>query len=360
MPMPLPPNVPLSTKPPGPPITPLRAIALVAGVLTGCAAVLLWIMALAVVAIGVAMQLEEDEPEVFLMGRLAIVYGVFSIVAASAGLNAAVNIARSRHFVFGCIGTSLMLGAGIVPFPAAFDVLFLWSAYLLVLLVPAIVLLVVAKNAFERTGREGTLIMQGPTGVPSGTWPQPQMNGWQAPPPTPDHPHAGGTLTFHPPPPPMPPSGWPPPYPYPNPPRPLWLRDLGRERAVKAGVWLTLSSVLLVLLGMVGVIWPTDEPGFGFGVAALLGSIIGMVGAYLALMRVRKSLAITFALFVLVVLLVYVMDAVAWDGLVGLVLFSPLLVLPIAGLWTTVKAFRPVASPFTPPMPVAPPPPYAR
>jgi len=357
MPVPLPPDVPLTTKPPKPPITSDRAIMHISGTLMGYIALLMVPTGLVAVAAGTD-RLYWDEPP--WQGPYLIAYGFYSVIAGSVGLNAGINMVRSRYLTFCCVGVVMVLAAGVASLLFDEQLLAFWGIYILFLAVPATVGLAAANNAFH----------DGAEAPPMGEWtapPGPPPTWFTGPSPPPVQPvqadpARGGTLHFVPPatPPPafLPPY---PPYPYPNPPRLLWIKDVGRARAAGAGILSTVTASVLAYFGLSVIIWPANFPGFFLGVLALVATAFGIAGGYLALLRIRKGLAIGLALYMAVIMLGMTVEGFVMAGAFG-ILYLPFLVLGLAVLWATWRAYAPVRMPFPmpPPMPVAPTPPHAR
>lgn len=290
---------------------------------------------------------------------LWMAYGICLIVTGSAGINAGLCIARLKQYMFCCAAIVMMWSIEVFSLAQQEMSISLYAAYALVLTIPATAMFLLAKDAFEDVGA-GHLVGLGP--MPPPMWPQPPPASQTAPSPAPPMappamvPADGAPIFTAVPPPPAPP-GWPPPYPYPNPPRPLYFKDVGRARAVRAGFWMTVSAEVLVFFGIWGIIWPVDYPGFGLGIIALVGSVLGLAGAYLALLRAQKGPALGMAAYVLVSLFLFTISGFIVDGAVGII-FLPLLVLGSVAFGSTMSAYRPVAPPYPPPPPLqfAPPP----
>jgi hypothetical protein len=319
-----------------------RALAFIAGVLTFFSSVFVAFAGLAFILLGI-WQITDPWGGSDSGGEL-LATGIYGLVGASLGLVGGVRMVRARSYRFCITGAVLLCSAGLLPFVLDLDEEYYFpAAYLLVLMVPAVALLVAAGGDFiepaPRPARGGARWGPQPwPGTPPGiVWPPSPGAAGPSPPP--------GTYRAVPPPP-------PPPYLHPNPPRPFYIKDVGQARADRAGACMTLGAAFLVFFGMMGVLWPNDLPGSVMGLASLLGAIMGLVAAYLALLRIRKLVAwVTgfYALLAYAMLTIGIIDA---DGLFGLLLFLPLLALLAVGLVSMGRAYRTGPRSLGAPMPV--------
>lgn len=342
---PLAPGAPLTTRPPGPPMTHKRALAFVAGVLTLFCSVYVILAGLAFVLGGIGEMLFSSGGPDGPGGLLAT--GIYGLVGASFGLKGGVSMVRARNYKLSLTGAILLCSSGLLPFVLGLDEEFYFpAAYLLALMVPAVALVFVASGDLvevePKQRRRGSAweAQPWPTDPRGVVWPPPPGTTEPIPPP--------GTYRAVPPPPPSPP-----PYFHPNPPRPLYVKDVGQARADKAGACMTLSAAFLVFFGMMGVLWPSAMPGFVIGIASLLGAIMALVGAYLALRRVRKLLAWVMAFYAALAYAMLTISAMDADGIVGLILFLPLHTLLALALVMMNRAYQLNPPPFGAPVPAA-------
>jgi len=282
---------------------------------------------------------------------LLAAYGIYSVIAGLAGIIAGLNMVRSRHLALCCVGASMVVGTGVLSLFLDVELVAIRGIYVLFLALPAAVMLVAARAAF---GDGLEVPTSGPVTIPPLAWPPPPATVGSPPPPVPAVQTSSASDPVHRfVPPSMQPPTMPPLLPFPNPPRLLFLKDVGRARAVRAGILMTVSAAVLTFFGVWGLVFPHDYPGLRLGIIALIGSYLGLAGAYYALVREHKGLAIGLAMSVLACFILLVMYPFSLEGGNDYLILLPLLALGAVVLVSTVLTYKPWTPPFYPPSPTS-------